>query len=319
MSPLCANCSLFFFACPLFIFFSQITCGDDCTGRLWDTYDRYLKNTVDLKKKARSVTISCQPLWAGGEEEEKEEEEKKNESNNDNNDNKNNKNNNDNKNNKKEKIRHAAFGLFNGEVVVHRVDLTTDGLGKKGCLARFHCCKEWIQDMKYSPDNRKLAVSSHDNRIYVIDVGGAFGADQYHAGNKMAVCHGHSSYISHIDFSQDSRFLQSTSGDYELLFWDTNSIETVKGGKGAGKKGSQTHRKVKQATHVSQFTGKSWSTFTCPLGWDVQGIWPPNVDGTDINAVERSHGKYCTCRTCRTCRTCWLYSLCNFQYRHFDC
>lgn len=163
---------------------------------------------------------------------------------------------------------------------MHRVDLTTDGLGKEGCLARFHCCKEWIQDMKYSPDNRKLAVSSHDNRIYVIDIGGKHGLDQYHAGNKMAVCKGHSSYISHIDFSHDSRFLQSTSGDYELLFWDTHSTKTVK------VKG-QTVRRIKQATHVSQFTGKSWSTFSCPLGWDVQGIWPPNVDGTDINAVER--------------------------------
>ena len=135
-------CQLFSFLLllPSFFFFSQITCGDDCTGRLWDTYDRYLKNTVDLKKKARSVTISCQPLWAGGEEEEKEEEEeKKNESNNDN------KNNKNNKNNKKEKIRHAAFGLFNGEVVVHRVDLTTDGLGKKGNPSVFLNLKDFCR------------------------------------------------------------------------------------------------------------------------------------------------------------------------------
>ena len=29
-----------------------------------------------------------------------------------------------------------------------------------------------------------------------------------------------------------------------------------------------------------------WDTFTCTLGWPVQGIWPPGSDGTDINAVD---------------------------------
>ena len=31
-----------------------------------------------------------------------------------------------------------------------------------------------------------------------------------------------------------------------------------------------------------------WATWTAPLGWPVQGIWPPFADGTDINAVARS-------------------------------
>lgn len=30
--------------------------------------------------------------------------------------------------------------------------------------------KEEIEDMKYSPDNTKLAVGSHDNFIYLYDV-----------------------------------------------------------------------------------------------------------------------------------------------------
>ena len=32
-----------------------------------------------------------------------------------------------------------------------------------------------------------------------------------------------------------------------------------------------------------------WDSWTCTLGWPVQGIWPPSADGTDINAVDRSH------------------------------
>ena len=31
-----------------------------------------------------------------------------------------------------------------------------------------------------------------------------------------------------------------------------------------------------------------WDTHTLPLGWSVQGIWPSGVDGSDINAVDRS-------------------------------
>ena len=27
---------------------------------------------------------------------------------------------------------------------------------------------------------------------------------------------------------------------------------------------------------------------SCPFGWPVAGIWPPNSDGTDINALDRS-------------------------------
>ena len=31
-----------------------------------------------------------------------------------------------------------------------------------------------------------------------------------------------------------------------------------------------------------------WATWTCTLGWPVQGIWPAEADGTDVNAVDRS-------------------------------
>ena len=31
-----------------------------------------------------------------------------------------------------------------------------------------------------------------------------------------------------------------------------------------------------------------WATWTCPIGWPTQGIWPAYEDGSDINAVDRS-------------------------------
>lgn len=32
-----------------------------------------------------------------------------------------------------------------------------------------------------------------------------------------------------------------------------------------------------------------WATQSCYLGFEVVGIWPSDFDGTDINAVCRSH------------------------------
>jgi WD40 repeat protein len=40
----------------------------------------------------------------------------------------------------------------------------------------------------------------------------------------------HSSYIKHFDFTRDGNYLHSTSGDYELLFWDSNTGKQVTGG-----------------------------------------------------------------------------------------
>ena len=36
------------------------------------------------------------------------------------------------------------------------------------------------------------------------------------------------------------------------------------------------------------FKNEPWATWTCTLGWPVQGIWPPCADGSDINCIERS-------------------------------
>ena len=32
-----------------------------------------------------------------------------------------------------------------------------------------------------------------------------------------------------------------------------------------------------------------WNTWTIPIGWQSKGIWPSGIDGSDINAVDRTH------------------------------
>ena len=129
-----------------------------------------------------------------------------------------------------------------------------------------------------------MAVGSHDSIIYLYNI-----EDNY----SLKICKAHSSYITHIDFglsptvtdfnmnyfntwtSEKKKkllphqiIMQSTCGAYELLFW-----------LGDGKR-------VLSATSVRDV---EWATFTCTLGWPVQGIWPPASDGTDVNSVCRSH------------------------------
>ena len=78
---------------------------------------------------------------------------------------------------------------------------------------------------------------------------------------------GHNSYLTHLDFSVDGKWLQSNCGAYELLFWDV--------------------KRGRRQTSAGAMRDVKWDTFTCILGWPVQGIWPKCADGTDINAVDR--------------------------------
>ena len=54
--------------------------------------------------------------------------------------------------------------------------------------------KEWIEDLKFSPDGRYLCVGSHDNKLYCYSV----------EGWKVKKFGKSSSFITHIDWSQDS-------------------------------------------------------------------------------------------------------------------
>jgi len=66
--------------------------------------------------------------------------------------------------------------------------------------------------MRYSPCGKYLAVGSHDNKIYILSVENNY--------SQVAVCTKHNSYISNLDWSEDSQFIQSNCGAYEYLFYE---------------------------------------------------------------------------------------------------
>ncbi|XP_040916204.1 echinoderm microtubule-associated protein-like 1 isoform X6 [Toxotes jaculatrix] len=125
---------------------------------------------------------------------------------------------------------------------------------------------EQLSVMRYGPDGNFLAIGSHDNYIYIYAV-----AENGRKYSRVGKCSGHSSFITHLDWSVDSQYLVSNSGDYEILYW----IPSV----------------CKQVVSVETSRDIEWASSTCTLGFQVFGLWPDGSDGTDINAVCRSSDK----------------------------
>ncbi|KAM6912638.1 echinoderm microtubule-associated protein-like 1 isoform 1-T1 [Xenentodon cancila] len=125
---------------------------------------------------------------------------------------------------------------------------------------------EQLSVMRYGPDGNFLAIGSHDNYIYIYAV-----AENGRKYSRVGKCSGHSSFITHLDWSADSQYLVSNSGDYEILYW----IPSV----------------CKQVVSVETTRDIEWATCTCTLGFQVFGLWPDGSDGTDINAACRSSDK----------------------------
>jgi microtubule-associated protein-like 6 len=208
------------------------TVGDDKTLRIWDMKTKHLKRWKLLEGPARACCYSNNgtkiAIGMGND-----------------------------SNNSKKTSKNKSEGQKDkdneGRVVVYNE-------GDFSILKDLKTSKRWVSEIKFSPNDRMMAVGTHDSSIYLYDAANGF--------KPMKPFKKHSSYITHFDFSSDSKVLQSNCGAYELLFSDPNT-----GG---------------QITSASSVKDTDWATWSCTLGWPVQGIWPVNSDGTDINMVDRS-------------------------------
>ncbi|XP_012284868.1 echinoderm microtubule-associated protein-like 2 isoform X2 [Orussus abietinus] len=122
---------------------------------------------------------------------------------------------------------------------------------------------EALQVVRFSPDGSLLAVGSRDNYIYIYQVNED--ATKY---SRVGRCMGHSSFITHLDWSVDGTCLRSNSGDYELLYWNPGVC--------------------RQIPQSSMLRDTDWATHTCVISFETIGVWPEGADGTDINNCTRS-------------------------------
>ena len=117
--------------------------------------------------------------------------------------------------------------------------------------------------MAYSPDGKYFAAGGHDDTIYVFTIG---------ENNKYTIYYKidfiHSSAITAMDWSKDSRFLRAIDQAYGKQFYDM----TTK---------SQADDGCCNLTDPAM-----WETLTCKLGWEVMGVFPIGFDGTDVNSVD---------------------------------
>uniref|UniRef100_A0A8C5KK58 Echinoderm microtubule associated protein like 4 n=1 Tax=Jaculus jaculus TaxID=51337 RepID=A0A8C5KK58_JACJA len=134
----------------------------------------------------------------------------------------------------------------------------------------------------FHPSGTVVAIGTHSGRWFVLDAetrdlvsihtdgNEQLSVMRYSAGRR--VCPGHSSYITHLDWSPDNKHIMSNSGDYEILYWDVeNGCKLIR--------------------NRSDCKDTDWTTYTCVLGFHVFGVWPEGSDGTDINALVRSHNR----------------------------
>nr|KAG5687806.1 hypothetical protein BaRGS_005436 [Batillaria attramentaria] len=151
-----------------------------------------------------------------------------------------------------QKVRSCAFDAEGQHLALGMTD------GDLSELIHIKDRKEVIHEMKFSPCGKYLAVGSNDNFVDI------YAVEQRY--KRVGTCSGSSSFITHLDWSQDSKFLQTNSGAGERLFFRMP----------AGK----------QVTSTEEIQSIHWATFTGVLGAEVNGIWEKYTDTNDVNATD---------------------------------
>ncbi|XP_030627441.1 echinoderm microtubule-associated protein-like 6 isoform X2 [Chanos chanos] len=147
-----------------------------------------------------------------------------------------------------------ALGMKDGSFTVLRVRDMTE-------VVHIKDRKEVIHEMKFSPDGAYLAVGSNDGLVDIYAV-----AQRY---KKVGECNRSSSFITHLDWSIDSKFLQTNDGAGERFFYRMPT--------------------GKHLTTKEEVKGIHWVTWTCVIGPEVSGIWPKYSNINDINAVDANY------------------------------
>lgn len=150
----------------------------------------------------------------------------------------------------------VCIGMENGEFIVLLVNsLTVWGKKRDRSVA--------IEDIRFSPDNRFLAVGSVESAVdfYDLSLGPSL--------NRIGYCKDIPGFVIQIDFSADSKHIQVSTSTY------TRQVHEVPSGK-----------IVTEQPVVERIT---WATWTSFLGDEVLGVWPRNAEKADVNCACVSH------------------------------
>ncbi|XP_061198124.1 echinoderm microtubule-associated protein-like 1 isoform X2 [Saccostrea echinata] len=124
--------------------------------------------------------------------------------------------------------------------------------------------KSQINAMRFSPDNAMLAVGCEDGHIHIFYV---HDEGQIYRKNNI-ILRGHGKFVTNLDWSTDSRYLQSVDGDFELLCWNIQRME----------------REAPRALRDC-----NWQTYSCCAGHPLMGPWTSCDPGETVSVVARSN------------------------------
>lgn len=189
-------------------------------------------------------------------------------------------------------------------------DVQMDGYEKRAPVLLYEekVSIEEIDVLTFSSDSTMLAAGSHDNFTYVLGKACLPGADPdepwkadtdfadvkgvSEVFERVGVCARHSSYIKCVDWSEadpDGRYLlQTVCGAYETLFFrpERDRDTRMHSSKMLALSNGEVWPVCEQI--CANQRDRKWDTWTSTLGFPVMGIWEPDMDGTDINACDRS-------------------------------
>lgn len=179
-------------------------------------------------------------------------------------------------------VEHVACGTTNGKVtvmdlsnnsVVASVNVNVNADDESGAP---------ITNLRYSPDGKFLGVTCQDGQLRILDVfngtdGGYRLVDQTEPvtnpdaaalGSKYNPDDAGKLAMTHLDWSEDSRFIQVNTAHGEIKFFTAPQCDEV----------LATDPTVANA---------EWATWSLPCGWPTQGLWSPTMMPGDLNAVAR--------------------------------
>jgi len=121
---------------------------------------------------------------------------------------------------------------------------------------------EAVDYLRFSADNTLLAVAHMDSQTYIFDI-----SKQTLKDGLWKKGLGEVAAPSHVQFSADNTMLRVFTRDYEISYWKLEALG----------------RRAKRVTTIPDPDEVKWSGDPLIAGWDVQGLYQADWDGTDLN------------------------------------
>merc|ERR1711964_192424 len=128
-----------------------------------------------------------------------------------------------------------------------------------------------VDYVRFSPDSTFVGVAHMDSNTYIFELDDAGKLSPWHKGIPEAAA------PSHLRFNTEGNMLTVFTRDYEITYHNLDRL----------------HKRTTRHPHPPDPDIAKWAGDPLPGGWDVEGLYQHDWDGTDLNdcAIDRD-GKF---------------------------